>query len=61
MTDANWCRENGISVSTLYNWTSRCKKATADQIPAPRYGYYVGTRSNQIVVSIDIVPDSLPK
>jgi transposase-like protein len=24
MTDADWCRENGIAVSTFYNWISRC-------------------------------------
>ena len=24
MTDADWCRENGIAVSTFYNWVSRC-------------------------------------
>ena len=23
MTDADWCRENGIAVSTFYNWISR--------------------------------------
>ena len=22
MTDADWCRENGIAVSTFYNWVS---------------------------------------
>lgn len=34
MTDADWCRENDIAVSTFYNWVSRCRKAAADQIPA---------------------------
>ena len=24
MTDADWCRENDIAVSTFYNWVSRC-------------------------------------
>ena len=24
MTDADWRRENGIAVSTFYNWVSRC-------------------------------------
>ena len=32
MTDADWCRENDIAVSTFYNWVSRCRKAAADQI-----------------------------
>ena len=26
MTDADWCRENDIAVSTFYNWVSRCRK-----------------------------------
>ena len=34
MTDADWCRENDIAVSTFYNWVSRCWKTAADQIPA---------------------------
>ena len=24
MTDAGWCRQNDIAVSTFYNWVSRC-------------------------------------
>lgn len=39
MTDADWCRENDIAVSTFYNWVSRCRKAAADQIPAANYGH----------------------
>ena len=38
MTDADWCRENDIAVSTFYNWVSRCRKVAADQIPAEYYG-----------------------
>ena len=38
MTDADWCRENDIAVSTFYNWVSRCRKAAADRIPAANYG-----------------------
>ena len=34
MTDADWCRENDIAVSTFYNWVSRCRKTAADQIKA---------------------------
>lgn len=61
MTDADWCRENGIAVSTFYNWVSRCRKAAADQIPAPNYGHYENPRSKQDVVPIDIVSDPLPE
>ena len=61
MTDADWCRENDIAVSTFYNWVSRCRKAAADQIPAPNYGHCEIPRSKQDVVPIDIVPDHLPE
>ena len=26
MTDADWCRENGIAVSTFYNWSAAAGK-----------------------------------
>ena len=59
MTDADWCRENGIAVSTFYNWVSRRRKTAADQIPAPNYGHCGSPRSKQDVVPIDIVSDHL--
>ena len=61
MTDADWCRENDIAVSTFYNWVSRCRKAAADQIPAANYGHLEVPRPKQDVVPIDIVPDHLPE
>ena len=61
MTDADWCRENGIAVSTFYNWVSRCRKAAADQIPAANYGHLEVPRPKQHVVPIDIVPDHIPE
>ena len=61
MTDADWCRENDIAVSTFYNWVSRCRKAAADQIPAPNYGHCEIPRSKQDVGPIDIVSDHLPE
>ena len=57
MTDADWCRENDIAVSTFYNWVSRCRKTAADQIPAANYGHLEVPRPKQDVVPIDIVPD----
>ncbi len=48
MTDADWCRENDIAVSTFYNWVSRCRKTAADQIPAANYG------KRQIIMRSDI-------
>lgn len=61
MTDADWCRENDITVSTFYNWVSRCRKTAADQIPATNYGHLEVPRPKQDVVPIDIVPDYIPK
>ena len=60
-TDADWCRENDIAVSTFYNWVSRCRKAAADQIPAANYGHLEVPRPKQDVVPIDIVPDHIPE
>ena len=57
MTDADWCRENDIAVSTFYNWVSRCRKTAADQIPAANYGHPPVPRPKQDVVPIDIVPE----
>ena len=57
MTDADWCRENDIAVSTFYNWVSRCRKTAADQIPAANYGHLEVPRPKQDVVPIDIVPE----
>ena len=59
MTDADWCRENGIAVSTFYNWVSRCRKAAADQIPPPNYGHLEVPHPKQDVVPIDIVSGHL--
>ena len=61
MTDADWCRENDIAVSTFYNWVSRCRKAAADQILSPNYGHFEVPRPKQDVVPIDIVPDHIPE
>ena len=55
MTDADWCRENDIAVSTFYNWVSRCRKTAVDQIPAANYGHLEGSTPKQDVVPIDIV------
>ena len=61
MADADWCRERGIAPSTFYNWVSRCRKAAADQIPAPSYEHQDSPRPKQDVVAIDLVPDTIPE
>lgn len=60
LTDADWCRENGIAPSTFYNWVSRCRKASAG-IPEPNYGHQDIPQPKQEVVSVDIVPEMLPE
>ncbi|MBS6180978.1 MAG: helix-turn-helix domain-containing protein [Erysipelotrichaceae bacterium] len=60
LTDADWCRENGIAPSTFYNWISRCRKASAD-IREPNYGHLEIPQPTQDVVSVDIVPEKLPE
>ena len=61
MTDADWCREHGIVPSTFYNWISRCRKAAAEQVPAPSYGHRDAPGPKQDVVAVNIVPDSIPE
>lgn len=61
MTDADWCHENGIAVSTFYNWVSRCRKVAADRIPVPNYGHLDIPQSKPDVVPIDIIPDRSSK
>ncbi len=61
MTEAGWCRENDIAISTFYNWVTRCRKAVAAQLPAPNYGHCEIPRSKQDVIPIGIVSDKLPE
>ena len=61
MTDADWCRENGIAASTFYTWASRCRKAASDQIPVPNYGHLEDPHPKQDVVPVDIVPEQCPE
>ena len=61
LSDAEWCRQNEISASTFYNWVTRCRRNAAANIPEASYGHSENPRPRQDVVSIDIVPDSLPE
>ena len=61
LTDADWCRENGIAPSTFYNWVSRCRKAASNQIQEPSYGHLESLRPKQDVVPVDIVAESQPE
>ncbi len=59
MTDADWCRENDIPISTFYSWVGRCRK-NACSVPAPSYGHSVKTAVEQDVVPVNIVAADLP-
>ena len=61
LTDADWCRENGIAPSTFYNWVSRCRKAASAQIQEPSYGHLESSRPKQEVVPVEIVPEPKPE
>ena len=60
MTDADWCRENDIAVSTFYNWVSRCRKTAADQIPAANYGHLEVPRPNRTWFPLTLFRNSIP-
>lgn len=55
LSDAEWCRQNGIETSTFYNWTVRLRKRGCElpnpwndvQLPSPK----------QDVVLLDVIPD----
>ena len=55
LSDAEWCRQNGIGTSTFYNWTDRLRKRGCElpnpwndiQLPSPK----------QDVVLLDVIPD----
>jgi len=55
LSDAEWCRQNDIPVSTFYTWVSRLRKQAAD-IPQATYGHSETPAPRQDVVPVDIVP-----
>ncbi len=56
MTDADWCRENGIAISTFYNWVSRCRMCV--QAVESRIGTVMNLLDR---ISTKIVPSIRPK
>lgn len=61
LSDAEWCRQNGIVVSTFYNWIKRCRCAAADQVPAPTYGHITEVQQQPDIVPVSIVPDNVER
>ena len=56
LSDAEWCRQNGICVSTFYGWLQRLRNE-ACEIPEPSYGHTLTVSEKQDVVKIDILPE----
>ncbi len=61
MTDAGWCRENDIAVSTFYNWVSRC--CMDDAVPkGKQYDYsQPGVQGVQYCNRLFAIEDSINK
>ena len=58
LTDAEWCRQNGINPSTFYMWVSRCRKnCAAEKLIRPASGDIQPQPVVQEVVPVSIVPD----
>ena len=62
MTDAQWCRANGISLHTFNNAIRRLRKSSYTIPSRSPQDIYDLTSPKQDVVKVDIVPDvPLPK
>lgn len=57
LSDALWCRQNGIAPSTFYSWIARLRKKGCG-IPESEQGVKCVPAPAQDVVKIDIVPDA---
>lgn len=57
LSDALWCRQNGIAPSTLYSWIARLREKGCG-IPESEKGVKCVPAPAQDVVKIDIVPDA---
>ena len=55
LSDKQWCEENGIRVSTFYNWVSRLRRKHGFDIPDSPHKLPC---QKQDVVRVNIVPDS---
>lgn len=57
MTDAEWCRQNGIAPSTFYNWVTRRRRAAC---PIPVKKHHEQIHSKPDVVPVEVVSDPFP-
>ena len=56
LSDAEWCKQHDICISTFYAWVRRLRKE-ACEIPEPTYGHALTESPKQDVVKVDIHPD----
>ena len=56
LSDAEWCRQHNICVSTFYGWLKTMRRE-ACEIPKPSYGHSLTGSPKQDIVKVDILPD----
>ena len=57
LSDAEWCRQHDICVSTFYNRIAKFRKE-AVAIPKPSYGHALTESPKQEVVRVNLFPDN---
>ena len=61
LTDAQWCRKNGVNRDSFYNAVKRLRKNSYTIPPRKSLDIYDLTTSQQDVVKVDIIPDVQPQ
>ena len=56
LSDAEWCKQHDIRISTFYSWIARLRKE-ACEVPAASYGHTLTGSPKQDVVKVDILPE----
>ena len=56
LSDAEWCRQHNVCVSTFYNWVKRLRKE-ACEVPQAFYGHSLAESPKPDIVKVDILPD----
>ena len=56
LSDAEWCRQHNVCVSTFYNWIKRLRKE-ACEVPKASYGHSLTESPKPDIVKVDILPD----
>ena len=56
LSDAEWCSQHSINISTFYGWVARLRRDACD-LPAPSYGHTRTESPKQEVVRVEMLPD----